>query len=413
MFGILRPVLVLLSAIFLLMAGSGPLNTMIGVRLEAAGASPPVIGAAMAAYFGGLTLGSLFAYRLVTACGHIRAFAAFASALSAVSLIYALHLNPLLWGALRLSEGFCMAGLFICVESWLNDTTSSEARGKVLAFYMICLYSGQAAGQFFLNLPDPTGFLLFVLVSILISVAAIPVAVTRVTPPFLPNVTGLSFRHLYRTSPLGLVGTVASGLVLGSFYSLGPAFASGIGLPLAQTGLFMSAAIFGGVLLQLPVGRLSDAFDRRLVIVSVLAAMLLVSLGAAAVAGTSGGALYLAAALFGGSSFALYPLCVAHMNDHLEPRERVSASGGLILAYSGGATLGPLMAAGVVSVMGGAGLFAFTAAVAALSLAFGLWRIRARPSPPPEKQGLYQMLPRTTPVAAPLDPRTDGFSARE
>jgi len=407
MLATLRPVLALLLAVFLLMAGNGPLSTLIGVRLEAAGILPAIIGFVMAAYFAGLTLGSLFAYQLVTAFGHIRAFTAFASALSGISLIYPLHFNPMLWGALRLSEGFCMAGLFICVESWLNDSTTKETRGKVLACYMICLYSGQAGGQFMLTLQDSSGFLLFILVSILISFAAIPVALTRAAPPTLPHVESLSFRRLYQASPLGVVGVITSGLILGSLYSLGPVFARDIGLDVSRTGLFMSAVIFGGVLLQLPFGRLSDVFDRRLVIVGVLGLTVLVSGGSAATAGPDSTMLYGIALLFGGVSFALYPLCVAHTNDHLDAAARVSASGGLILAYSAGATLGPLLSSATMTLVGGWGLFAFTTAVSAATLIFGLWRMRVRPSPPADQQGPYQILPRTTPVAAPLDPRTE------
>jgi MFS family permease len=405
MLGILRPVLVLLFAIFLLMAGNGPLTTIISVRLEAAGTAASVIGAVMSAYFGGLTLGSLFAYRVVIGYGHIRASTAFASALSAITLIYALHLAPLLWALLRLTEGFCMAGLFICVESWLNFSATSRTRGKILASYMICLYSGQAIGQFMLNLPDPSGFLLFTLISILLSVAAIPVALTRMAPPHLPDVAGLSFGRLYRASPLGMIGTVTSGLVLGSFYSLGALFTREIGLDLSQTAMFMSAAILGGVLLQLPVGRLSDVFDRRLVILGVLGGMILVSSGMVVAAPFGSAVLYAAALVFGGFSFALYPLCVAHTNDHLGGAERISASGGLILAYSAGATLGPLISSGTMAFAGAAGLFASTGGISGLCLLFGLWRMCARPSLPNELQGRYQALPRTTPVAAPLDPQ--------
>jgi MFS family permease len=405
--GILRPVLVLLASVFLLMAGSGPLGTTIGVRLEAAGTNPSVIGVVMSAYFGGLTLGSLFAYRVVTTYSHIRAFTAFASALSGITLIYALGSVPLLWGVLRLSEGFCMAGLYICVESWLNDSATQATRGKVLASYMVCLYSGQAVGQFILNLPDTSGYLLFVIVSILVSFAVIPVALTRVAPPVLPHVEGLSFRRLYRASPLGVVGTVESGLVLGSFYGFGPVFTSGIGLDLSQTGLFMSAVIFGGVLLQLPIGRLSDLFDRRRVILGVLGLMVLASVAVVLSAAPAGSGLYATAMLYGGVSFALYPLCVAHTNDHLGPEERVSASGGLILAYSAGATLGPLLSSVTMTLAGAAGLFAFTAATSGAALVFALWRMRVRPPPPAERQGPYIVLPRTTPAAAPLNAPTE------
>ncbi len=403
---ILRRVFVLLVAVFLLMVGNGPLTTIISVRLGAAGHSPALIGIVMSAYFAGLMLGSLFAYRVVNRYGHIRAFTAFASALSATALIYALHLAPLPWGALRFVEGFCMAGLFICVESWLNDSATAQTRGKVLALYMVFLYSGQAVGQFMLNLHDASGLLLFMLISILVSVAVIPVALARVSPPILPHVEGLSFRRLYQVSPLGIVGTISSGLVLGSFYSLAPVFTGQIGLDLSQTALFMSAVIFGGVVLQLPIGRLSDVFDRRMVIVCTLAAIALVSAGTITALQFGNGVVYLAAFVFGGFSFALYPLCVAHTNDHVRPEERVSASGGLILAYSAGATLGPLFSSVVMTGTGPTGLFAFTGGLSGMTLLFGLWRMRVRPSPPAEQQGSYQPLPRTTPVSVPLDPRT-------
>jgi len=412
MFGIIRSALALLVAVFLMMAGSGPLGSMISLRLDASAAVPVAVGIIMAAYFAGLTLGSLFAYRIVLRAGHIRAFTAFVSFLSATALVYAIHLDLGLWAMLRLAEGFCMAGVFVCIESWLNARATAQTRGRILALYMVSGYFGQAGGQFLLNLDDDTGFLPFVAISILLSVAVVPVALTRMSPPPLPDVASFSFRRLYRASPLGIVGTVASGLVLGSLYSLGPIFARAVGLDLSDTALFISVVIFGGVLLQWPLGRLSDRFDRRVVIVCVMAGLLAVSLGTAATAGLGRDPLLVAAALFGGAAYSLYPLCVAHTNDHLVQAERVSASGGLVLAYSIGATAGPLAASAVISVTGAQGLFLFTAAVGATTMAFGLWRMRVRPPVPSALQGRYQTLPQTTPVAAPLDPRGDEASAR-
>jgi MFS family permease len=410
----LRPVLVLFVAVTLLMSGTGPLTTLIGVRLEAAQQSAFTIGLVMAAYFAGLTIGSLQAYRLVTRIGHIRAFAAFASIMAATTLAYPTLSDPWFWAILRLLQGLCMAGLFVCIESWLNDSATTRTRGTILAAYMTFLYLAQAAGQFILRVPDETGFLLFVLMGILLCFAVVPVALTRMAPPLLPDVTSLSFRRLYAASPLGVFGCISSGLILGSVYSLGPVYASGIGLDLAQTATFMSALIFGGVLLQWPLGWLSDAIDRRKVIVGVIVAGALVSLAMMAASDVGESLLLLLAAIFGGIGFVLYPLCVAHTNDHLEREERIGASGGLVLSYSVGATVGPPIAAAVMGAVGPSGLFLFTTVISIASIAFAVWRLRVRPPVDAEQQGPFQILPRTTPVAAPLDPRgEENFGGQE
>ncbi len=393
--------------VFLTMMGSGPLTTLVSLRLEAAETPRLAIGVVMAAYYAGLTLGSLLAYRVVLQAGHIRAFAAFASVLSASALAYPLLAHPLPWGALRLAEGFCMAGVFVCVESWLNDRSDAATRGKILAVYMMCLYLGQAVGQFLLGLDQgPGGLRVFTLISILLSLAVLPVALTRMAPPPLPDVVALSARKLYAASPLGIVGTIASGLILGAVYALGPVFARNeADLGTSGAALFMSVVIAGGVLLQWPLGRLSDAFDRRRVIIATLAA--LTAAGAAVPLAASAGdvALLGAAGLFGGFAFSLYPLCVAHTNDHLARADRIAASGGLVLAFSVGATAGPLLGSAAMSALGAAGLFVFAAGVGAAAFLFGLWRLQARGPVPSEHQGPFQPLPRTTPVAAPLDPR--------
>jgi len=401
----LRSVFVLFIAISLLMAGTGPLTTLIGVRLESAQESTFVIGIVMAVYFAGLTIGSLQTFRLVTRIGHIRAFAAFASALAASTLAYPVLPDPWFWGLLRLVQGFCMAGLFVCIESWLNDSATTRTRGTILAAYMTFLYLAQAAGQFILRISDETGFLLFVMMGILLCLAAVPVAITRMAPPQLPDVASLSFKRLYAASPLGIFGCISSGLILGAVYSLMPVYASGIGLDLSQTATLMSALIFGGVLLQWPLGLLSDLLDRRKVIVGVIVAGALTSITMIGASALGDIALMLLAAIFGGIAFVLYPLCVAHTNDHLEREERIGASGGLVLSYSAGATVGPPIAAGVMGVAGPSGLFMFTAGIGVLSIAFAIWRMNVRAPVPADQQGLFQTLPRTTPVAAPLDPR--------
>ena len=399
----LLPVRSLLLAIFTLMAGSGFLSTLTTLRLERAGSGTLVIGIVGTAYFLGLVVGSLRVPRLIRRVGHIRAFAAFVSVFSASSLTYAIHRDPMLWAGLRLIDGFCLAGVYVCLESWLNERADSRMRGSVLAGYMIALYTGQALGQFLLNLSDAKPSLPFLVASILISLSAIPVVLTRNSAPPPDEGATLSVRALYAISPLGIVGATVTGLMLGAFYALGPVYARRLGMEVSATALFMSFVILGGVALQWPLGRLSDIFDRRRVIVFAFFGSLAASLGIA-LAGMPGLPLMMLGAAFGGLSFALYPLCVGHTNDHLAPEQRVAASGGLVLLYSLGAAAGPVAGAAAITLAGSAGLFAFIALCSGVALAFGLWRQTRTLPVPAARQQSYQVLPRTTPMSAALDP---------
>jgi MFS family permease len=393
----------LLLAIFMLMAGGGFMSTLLSVRLERAGSSALTVGVVGTAYFLGLVLGSTRAGIVVARVGHIRAFAAFVSLFSASTLSYAVFQEPVFWASLRLIDGLCVAGVYVCLESWLNERAEAGSRGSVLASYMIALYLGQAAGQFLLNISDAKPSLPFVVASILISLAAIPVALIRIDAPSLPSSQTLSMRTLYAVSPLGVVGVALTGAMLGAFYSLGAVYARRLGMDLSSVALFMSTVIFGGVALQWPLGMLSDRFDRRRVIVFAFAGTLAAGLATALLA-APGLPLFIFGALFGGLSFALYPLCVAHANDHLSPEQRVAASGGLVLTYSAGAAAGPLLGATFMTGAGTAGLFLFISTCAGAALLFGLWRQTRAAPVPAEQQQTYQILPRTTPVSAALDP---------
>jgi len=404
MLAAILPVRSLYTAIFMLMAGSGFLSTLISLQLEAAGTTPILIGLVATSYFVGLTVGSLRVSRLIRRVGHIRAFTTFVSVFSASTLTYAVYQDTGLWAALRFIDGFCMAGVFVCLESWLNERAEPETRGTVLAFYMISLYSGQAIGQFLLNLSVEKPSMPFMVASILLSLAVIPVAVTRIAGPSLEAQPPLSLRKLYAVSPLGIVGAAITGLMLGAFYALGAVYVSRIGMDLSAAAVFMSIVILGGVVLQWPIGRLSDLFDRRRVIVGTFAAAVLICLLIALV-GVPGHLLLALGALFGGLTFALYPLCVSHTNDHLAREERVGASGGLVLAYSIGAAAGPVIGASAMSAFGPSGLYLFIALCAGGALAFALWRAQASDAVPSELQQPYQILPRTTPMSASLDPR--------
>lgn len=398
-----RSVGTLLLAIFMLMAGSGFLSTLISLRLDAVGAPALFVGIVATAYFAGLTVGSILAFSVVARVGHIRAFTAFVSLFSATSLSYAIHLDPVFWSLLRLTEGFCMAGVFVCLESWLNERAEPETRGSILAFYMIALYSGQAIGQFLLTLGHDWPSMPFIAASILLSLSVLPVALTRLAAPAPPEGSIMRLGPLYATSPLGVVGAGSTGLMLGAFYGLGAIFARGTGLLDAGTALFMSATILGGVALQWPFGRLSDMIDRRKVILGGFIATTIIAFTIFASA-EGRGPLMLAGALFGGACFALYPLCVAHTNDHLRSSQRVSATGGLVLVYSVGAVAGPLPASAFMDAAGPRGLFLFIALCALAVTLFAIVRLGLAPPVPGERQRRYLILPRTTPLAGKLDP---------
>ena len=398
----LFPVRTLLLAIFMIMAGGGFLTTLVAIRLEQAGSSALVIGLAATAYFGGLTLGSLRAPAMIARIGHIRAFAAFVSLYSASSLAYAIHTDAAFWTVLRFIDGFVMSGVFVCLESWLNRQAGPTTRSSILAGYMIVLYSGQAGGQFLLNLDDVAPSLPFMLSAILLSLAVLPVALTRLEQPAVEALAPFSPRRLYRASPLGVIGTVATGMMLGAFYALGAVFVRRSGMELSQVALFTSVAIAGGVALQWPLGFLSDRIDRRKVIIACFAAVTALSAGMFMVAGNPLATIALGS-LFGGFTFALYPLCVAHSNDHLEEEERVGASGGLVLSYSVGALVGPMLGSAGMMATGPGGLFVAIGAVSALAFLFGLWRLARRASVPGIEQQSFRTLPRTTPMAAVLE----------
>jgi MFS family permease len=387
-----------LLAIFMIMAGSGFLSTLIAVRLETAGTSALTIGMVATAYFAGLAIGSLRATKIITSVGHIRAFAAFVSVLSASSLSYAIDSNVAFWLVLRFIDGLMISGIYICLESWLNERADGASRSSALAGYMVALYSGQAAGQFLLNAGKDTPALPFMFSAILLSLAVLPVVLTQVAQPVIDGQKPLSVRRLYEISPLGFVGVIATGMMLGAFYAMGPIFAQRLGMDLSAVALFTSCVITGGVVLQWPLGVLSDRFDRRRIII---AALLGTTVFASVIAlfAFPGVHIFVLGAIFGGLTFALYPLCVAHSNDHIDGSERVSASGGLVLAYSIGAVAGPMLGSIGVAIGGPAGLFAAIGIVALLATLFGFWRMYASDAVPSEDQGVWQTLPRTTPMA--------------
>lgn len=395
----------LLLGIGLMMLGNGLQGTLLGVRATLEGFPTAVTGFVMTGYYVGFLAGSILAPKVVQRVGHIRVFAALASIASASVLVHAVLVDPVTWGAMRLATGFSYAGLYVVAESWLNDRATNETRGQILSIYMVVMLGGMTVGQFLLNTGDPAGVELFILISVLVSVALVPIALTAAPAPVFDAPTPVALRQLYRISPLGVFGGFANGVASGMIFGMGAVYAQIAGMSVAQVSLFMGLIVFGGMLLQWPIGRISDGIDRRAVIFGVTLVTAGLCLLAVLAPALSSGAVLAIAFIMGGLALPLYSLCGAHINDHLDPRQMVSASSAYVLLNGLGASLGPLLASMVMTSVGPPGFFLGLSLVHAAVAAFALWRMARRPSVPRRDRGTFvAMPPRASPIAATLNP---------
>jgi MFS family permease len=399
---VLRPTWALFLGIAILMLAHGLQGTLLGLRANLEGFADVATGVVMSGYYLGLLVGSLRVPVLVARVGHVRVFAALLSLGSTAILFQALFVEPVAWFLMRLLTGYCFAGAFIVAESWLNGSASNDSRGLILSLYMVVQLGAMAAGQFLLNLADPRGFDLFILVSVLISVAAVPMLLTAVAAPTVTSSRAISLRTLYRLSPLGVVGLVGTGLGTSGLFSLAPVYANQEGLSVAAISTFMAAMTLGGVAFQLPVGRLSDRLDRRVVIAAVTMLTALALLPPALLPQLPNVLLYPGFFLVGGLSLPVYALCVAHTNDFLNSEQMVGASSALVLAFGIGAAAGPTLTALAMQVMGSLGFPMFLALVHFAIGLFAVWRMTRRAPVPMSDRGAYISLPTPTPVVIPI-----------
>ncbi len=384
MFKTFGTIISILLSYGLLLLANGLFATLLGVRTQVEGFTPGVVGFVVAAYFSGLLLGGLFAARVVIRVGHIRSFAAFASLMSASALMHPIIVDGYAWMGFRLIAGFFMAGMIMVTESWLNETATNRTRGKILSIYMITNYFAAGCGNFLLTIGDPSDFMLFSLASIIFSLSLVPVLLTRAKAPVPVHSERMHVWDLYRIAPLGVVGVFCCGLVNASLNGLGSVFGNNIGLDQQELATFMAAMVMSGLILQWPVGLLSDRIGRGPLLVYI---PLVVALAAIWQLFVEGFVLVTLGAIFLGMFvFTLYSLSAATANDRVTSEQRVQVAGALLITYGAGAVTGPILASQFMGLLGPQGLFFYVALIELVLCAFAIMTRKRRVGSPDKRK---------------------------
>ena len=381
----------------------GVQGSLLGVRAELEGFSDALIGVVMSAYFAGFLAGSLLAPKLILRVGHIRTFGAVTALASVTILIHASFVEPWTWATMRLLTGFAFSCIYVVAESWLNQAASNENRGQLLSIYMVILLAGTCAGQFMLNLADPSGFALFILISVMVSFAAIPILMTVLPSPVPEDTERVSVGHLWKRAPMGVIGIILVQWCTAVVFGMGAVYAAKMGMTVSEVAWFMGAIMGGGMVLQWPLGKLSDLMDRRWVM--GFASLLAVAAAMAAAGEESPGTeLYFYAFLFGGFCLSQYSLVVALTHDHLRPAEIIPASGTIVMLSGWVSIFGPLMVAAGIAFWGLDSFFPMLAGVLLLMAAISIWRVIFIPALPAEYKTHSTMQAPATPVGSVLHP---------
>jgi MFS family permease len=371
-------VLPVFAAIFLMLAGNGLLTTLVPLRSALEGFSQAEIGTIGSSYFLSMLVGTWAAPWIVMRSGHVRAFSAYAALAAVASLGFAIAVHPVLWAFFRGVIGFCFAGLYAIVESWLNVKASTVNRGRMLAVYNIVHFSGSATGQQVLRFADPKSFSLFSGAAAFLMMSLVPMAMTRAEAPPLPSRARLDVRGMLRATPIGAVGMVLVGLANGTFWSLVPAYVEALKVGPAAVASFMTAVIIGSAAAPYPLGRLSDLGDRRIVIAGVACAAVCVEVIFALWGNPPIPMLYVLGFGLGAFTPVIYPLVTAHTVDRMGSEKAVEISSTLLFLYCVGAMVGPLLASTLMTQFGPTMLFWHNAAVHGTLALFVAWRMLRR-----------------------------------
>jgi MFS family permease len=390
MLNVLRDSAVLMFGYLLLMLSNGMQGTLLGIRGAMEGMSAGTLAYVMSSYFAGLLIGARVTPLLIRRVGHVRVFAALSSVISAAFILYGALPVVWSWVLMRLVAGFCFSGIYIVVESWLNDRATNETRGQTLSLYMIVQMVGAIAGQGLIMMADPAGYTLFVVMSVLVSVALVPMLLDAAPAPAFQTARPMSLGQLFRTSPLGTVGAFLVGGIFSAVFGMTAVFGSEIGLSIPQISLMVALVFIGGLLFQLPIGQMSDRMDRRRLIIMVCGlgfAGCLLGLAGGAVLGPVG--VLPAALLIGGAINPLYALVIAHTNDYLDVDDMASGAAGLLFLNGLGAVGGPLAVGLAMDRLGAGGYFLFIGAMLGTLAIYGLYRMSRRPATAVEETNPY------------------------
>jgi MFS family permease len=379
---LLRETWPLLGGLMLLMVGNGIQGTLLGLRGEAEGMSPFTISLVMSVYFVGFLAAARLVPKLIAAVGHVRVFAAIGIVLSAGFTIYGTVPDPLVWGLVRVCIGFAVCGLYVTVESWLNETSDNDLRGRALSAYVMVQLAGIVASQVLVNAAPVGEITLFALIAVLSAVAVLPLLLMPGPVPAFHETRPLGITEVYRISPLGFTASFLLGSVFASVFSMSAVYGSAQGLSVAEIAIFTGATYAIGFVVQYPLGALSDRIDRRLVVLLVCAA------GAAGgvlglFAGDRFWLILIAGALSGGLSVSLWSLIVAHTADQADRRQMPGVSGGLLFVNGLGAIGGPGALGWLMETTGPAAFFGFNGALMGLIALYALQRMLRRRAPRP------------------------------
>ena len=400
----------------LIMLAHGYQGSLLGVRAVQENFSLTATGFMLSGYYIGYFIGAKTIPSFIIRVGHIRVFAAFASAASIVILMHSIIVNPFTWFVLRIITGISMVSIYTIAESWLNDRSSNKNRGSVLSIYMIVLYGSMALGMFFLNFSKPENFQPFILVSLFMSLSLIPILLTKRKAPTFKKITSMSLKELYKTSPLGMVGSLFYGTTQSALFSLLAVYAASMNFTILEISVVTFLLAISGAVAQWPIGKLSDKFDRRLIIVYT-------TFGAAFFAlciifasrqmylpgdlGTSKLWFYIFLILFSFCSLPMFAIIFAHTNDFIPKEKFVAAGAGLQFAFGLGAISGPFLCSIFMNLIGSNGYFIFLIIFHSLIGIFAIHRMRIRDAENnPDSQ--FTAMPQTiTPIGMELNPTTE------
>jgi MFS family permease len=390
----------LLLGMGLLMVGNGMQSTLLGVRGQIENFGTFEMSVVISAYFIGFLGGSRMAPKLICRVGHVRVFAALASLISAVMILYPTLVNPWVWVLGRILIGFCFSAVFVTAESWLNDAASNENRGQALSIYMIVQTAGIVLAQGLMVTADPSGYVLFVIPSILVSIAITPILLSISPTPAFETTKAMSLRELMGFSPLGCVGMFLLGGVFSAQFGMASVYGSEAGLSVGEISTFVATIFIGGMITQYPIGWLSDRMDRRALIVLTAA----VGAVGASIGVMSNGdftLILVAAFLMGSTSNPLYSLLLAYTNDFLDHEDMAAGSGGMIFLNGLGAVSGPLITGWMMGVFGPSGFYMLIGVLFSMLAIYAVYRATQRPAIPVDETGSFVAMSQSamTPVA--------------